>query len=132
MGFQPNNFNDRLSAQAKARQAALEKFRSRPRPDDPAVLERQAQMKAVAEAREARAAERKAAREAEAARLAAEAAARAVEERARAAEEAARAVAEANRVQILEDEKKARALALAAEQKAARDARYAARKARKR
>jgi hypothetical protein len=107
-------FNERLTRAADARKAALEKFRARPGPDDPAVLERQAELKAIADAREVRAAERAAARAAAAAKAAAEAAALLAEEKARAAEE------------------KARAAALAAEQKAARDSRYAARKTRRR
>ena len=73
------------------------------------------------DAGEVRMAEREAARAAEAERLAAEEAARVAEQQAKAAEEAA-----------LKAEAKARAVALAAEQKAARDARYAARHARKR
>jgi hypothetical protein len=85
-----DKFSERLTAAASARKAALEKFRARPGPDDPAVLERQAAQKAVAVAREARAAERKAAREAEAARQAAEQAARVAEQQARAVEQAAR------------------------------------------
>ena len=107
------NFDDRLSAAAAAKQALLERFRSRPSADDPAVIAQQAALKAVADAREARAAERKAAKDAEAARLAAEQAARKTQE------------------QIAAAEAKARAAALEAERKAARGARYAARKARK-
>jgi hypothetical protein len=107
------NFDDRISAAAAAKQALLERFRARPRPDDPAEIERQAGLKAIADARDARVAERKAAKEAEAARLAAEEAAR------RAAEQEAAKQA------------KAQERALEAQRKAARDARYAARKARK-
>lgn len=107
------NFDDRISAAAAAKQALLERFRSRPNPGDPAWEEQQAALKAVAEARDARAAERKAAKDAEAARVAAELAAKRTQE------------------QIAAAEAKARALALEAERKAARDAKYAARKARK-
>jgi hypothetical protein len=107
------NFDDRLSAAAAAKQALLERFRARPSPDDPSEIARQDALKAIADARDARAAERKAAKDAELARLAAEEAARKA-----AAEAAAK-------------EAKARTLALEAERKAARDARYAARKARK-
>jgi hypothetical protein len=107
------NFDDRLSAAAAAKQAVLERFLARPSPDDPAVIAQQAALKAIADAREARAAERRALKEAEAARVAAEEAAR------RAAEQAAAA------------EAKARAASTEAQRKAARDARYAARKARK-
>jgi hypothetical protein len=107
------NFDDRLSAAAAAKQALLERFRARPSPDDPAEIARQAALKAVSDARDVRIAERKAAKEAEAARLAAEEAARRVQAQAAAAEA------------------KVRAAAAEAERKAARDARYAARKARK-
>src|SRR5215204_7396011 len=113
--YKGDSFNDRLAAAANAKKATLEKFRARPRPDDPAVLERMAAQKAVAEAREARAAERKAAREAEKVRQAAEAAARAAEREARAAEEADRQISEAARIAALDADKKARTLALAAE-----------------
>ncbi len=121
--FRLPNAADRLTAAANARKAMLEKFQARPAPDDPQVAERQQAMKAVAEAREKRFAERKAAREAEAARVAAEQAALKARQAAEAEERetmVARKAAEA----------KARALALAAEQKAARDARYARRKGR--
>ena len=115
--FKEATFGDRKSAAEQARKALLEKFRAKPGPDDPAVLKRQEERKAIAEAREVRAAERRAARAAadEAERLAREAAAKAEEERlAREAEEHAEAERQ-----------------LKAAQKAARDARYAARKAAK-
>jgi Family of unknown function (DUF6481) len=108
-----DTFNERLSTAAEAKAAQLAKFRARPAPDSPAALERQAELQAISNARAARNAERWAARAAEAARLAAE-------EKARAAEEAKRAT-----------EEKARAAAEAQEQKAARDARYTARRARR-
>jgi hypothetical protein len=112
-GFKDNNFNDRASTAAKARLAAIEKFRQMPGPNDPAVIARQAELKALADARDARAAERKAQREAEAL------------EAKRLLEEAARAAAAA------EAERKAREREEEIARKAARDARYAARKARK-
>jgi hypothetical protein len=102
-----DDFSERLSTAAKARQAILEKFRARPRADDPAVVERQAARLATSEAREAR----KAVRLAETSRSEEEAIRRAAEEVA---------------------EKAAREVTLEAERKAARDARYAARKARRR
>ena len=105
-----STFNDRRNASLAARQAMLERFKSRASTDDPAFQAKQAELIAVAEARELRLAERKAQKEAE---LAAAAAAR------KAAEEAAAA------------EAKAKAAELRAQQKAARDAAYAARKARK-
>ncbi len=122
--------SSRLTAAATAKEAMLAKFRAQPKPDDPAVLERQAAMKAVAEARAARAEERRVARQAELDRIAAEqaviAAKKADDERAE-AEYQARKADDAAQAQA---DSKARALALAAEQKALRDARYARRKAR--
>jgi hypothetical protein len=109
-GFREPGFADRQKAAQQAKQAILEKFRAQPGPDDPAVkqrqAEREAQASARAQAKEAREAE-KAAKKAEDERLAAEAAAQLAREK----EEAA-----------------AREAALEAERKAARDARYAARK----
>jgi hypothetical protein len=109
-----DDFNERLSTAAKAKQATLEKFRARPRADDAAAAERQAARLATSLARDAR----KAARAAETAR---------VEEEAirQAAEDAARKAA-------AEVEKAAQEVTLEVERKAARDARYAARKARQR
>jgi hypothetical protein len=107
------NFDDRLSAAAAAKQALLERFRARPPADDPAEIARQAALQAVADARDARAAERKAAKDAEAARLAAE-----------------QAVLKAQ-AEAAAKEAKLHAATLEAERKAARDAKYAARKARK-
>jgi hypothetical protein len=107
------NFDDRIGAAEAARKAVLERFLARPKADDPAVLEQQAALKAIADARDARAAERKALKDAEAARVAAEKAAARLEE------------------QRLAAESRARESALELERKAARDARYAARKARK-
>ena len=114
------NFGDRLNAAAAAKKAMLERFHAMPGPDDPAVKEQQAARKAISEAREIRIAERKAAREAEAQRQAAENAAKAAEQAAREAEE-----------RRLAAEAAAQAVALEAQRKAARDARYAARKARR-
>lgn len=116
--FKEKTFTDRLSTANAAKRAMLEKFRAQPKLDDPVVQERLAAQVALAKAREARIAERKAQREAE--RIAHEA------EMKRLAEEKAAAEAEERR---LEGD---RAIALLAEQKAARDARYAARKAKKR
>jgi hypothetical protein len=105
-----STFKDRRDASNAARQAMLERFKSRPSADDPAVLAKQLELVALAEAREARTAERKAFKEAEAARIAAER---------KAAEEAA--IAEA----------KAAAAALKAQQKAEREAFWAEQKAKK-
>lgn len=117
-GFKTPNFNDRLSSAQKAKQAALEKFKSKPGPDDPQFKARQAELLRIEQERQAR---REAAR-LEKERLAAEAEAK------RIAEEAARKAAEEEAYLAAQREKEE----LLAKQKAARDARYAARKAAKR
>lgn len=112
-GFKEPGFADRQKAALEAKKTILNKFRSQPGPDDPAVKARQAK-------REALAAERDKAKQArEAARA----------ERQRAEEEAAAAAA----AQLLREKEEAlaRQAALEAEQKALRDARYAARKKKK-
>ena len=111
--FKEKGFADRLSASARAKAARVEHFKAQPAPDHPTVLDRQARNRALAEAREQRAAAKRAAREADLARLA-------EDESRRAAEELARETEAAQRENELE-----------AERKAARDARYAARKKRK-
>lgn len=82
-----NGFNERRETSQKAKQALLEKFRSRPGMDNPDVAKRMAERRAIAEARAEREAIKEAARRAEAERLAAEEAARKEAERI-AAEEA--------------------------------------------
>ena len=111
------NFDDRISAAAEAKKAVLARFLARPKVDDPEFQQRQAELKSISDAREIRTAERKATKAADAARLAAE---KAAADAARREEEQRKAI-----------EAKAAALALEAERKAARDARYAARKAKK-
>jgi hypothetical protein len=118
--FNSKDFNDRRTAAADAKKAALEKFRAQPKPDAPEVLARIAERKAISDAREARAAERELIRKAEAERLAAEAEARRLEQLA--IEEAAAAAKAA--AAVLERE-------MEIERKKARDAKYAARKARR-
>jgi hypothetical protein len=112
-GFKEPSFADRQKAAQEARQNILNKFRSQPGVDDPAVAQRRAE-------REAQAAERA---KAKLAREAAKAEQNRREQEA-AAEAAARLVRE-------KEEAAAREAALEAERKAARDARYAARKKRK-
>jgi Family of unknown function (DUF6481) len=125
-GFKDSDdFNERLSTAAKAKQATLEKFRARARADDPAVLERQAARLATSQARDAR----KAARVAEITRSEEEAIRHAAEEAAR---KAAVEAEEAARKAAAEAEKAALEVTLEAERKTARDARYAARKSRQR
>ncbi len=111
------DISERLRAARDAKQAMAAKFRQRPGSDDPAVAERRAARAAVSAARDARLAERKAQRLAENARVAAEREALEAEQ----AEQEKRATAE----QAVNDAR------LESERKAARDARYAARKARK-
>ena len=115
-----SKFSDRASASAEAKQAMLAKFQSRPSLEDPDVQKRIAERRAVAEARAVREAERDRRKAEEAQRLAVE------KETARLAELAAREEEEKSKqaqVASLEE--------LKARQKAARDARYAARKQRK-
>ena len=121
-----NNFLDRQSAAANARKAQAEKFLARPKydPSDPAVIEREARRREINEAREVRAEERQKAKEAAHAadlvRLAAEESAR---------QETLRLAAIA--VERAHEEKLKTEAALEYERKLDRDARYAARKARK-
>jgi hypothetical protein len=116
-GFKNPSFSDRANASAAAKSALLERFKAAPKTPDPAQ---------VAAAKERRLA-REAAREQAAA--AKQAAARAAEEVAaaetQAADDAAKATAEAARAAQPR-------MPTQAELKAARDERYAARKARKR
>ena len=117
-GYKDLGFNERRNSAADAKRALLEKYRAQPRADDPTVVEQRAARQALVAAREARNAERKAAKEIEAKRLAEE---KAIREATQKKEQAERAVAEeAARIELL------------AQQKVARDARYAARKARQR
>ena len=115
---------DRLGGAAQAKRAQIEKARAKTPENDPKYAEKQAARRAIAVAREARIAERKAAKLVEKARKA----------EVQAAEEAVRALAliaeqEAREAAAIEEAD--REVALAAEAKAARDARYAARRARK-
>jgi hypothetical protein len=116
-GFKEPSLSDRQKAAVNARKAALERFRARPRPGDPAFEQQQADRKSDA-------AERTVARNARAAEKA--------EKKARTAE-AAEHAAQAAAKKIASDlaEIKAREAARQVEQKVARDKRYAARKARK-
>ncbi len=121
-----HKFQDRQEAAAKARKAMAEKFLARPKydPNDPAIVAREAERKRILEARVEREKERairKAEQEAaQAARKAAEEAARQEQLR---LEEIARQEAEASQRAELER--------VEFEKKLERDARYAARKERK-
>ena len=116
-GHTNKNFSERLSTAAQAKKAMLDKFRARPAPDDPAVVAKHEARQALSDAREARTAEREAARIAQKARETAERSARETADK----EQRVREDAELTQ----------REAALKSERKAARDARYAARKARK-
>jgi hypothetical protein len=109
-GFKEPNFADRQKAAQQARQNILNKFRAQPGPDDPAVKQKLAEREAVATAR-AKAKEARDAAKAEQKRREQEAAA-----------------AEAVRVAREKEEEVVKLAALEVEQKAKRDARYAARK----
>ena len=108
------SLTDRLRNANAAKQALIQKMREAPKPDDPEVVAkraaRSAQLAANKIERERRQAEKAAAARAEAERVAAENAAK---------------LAEAERKKREEADK---IIALLADQKAARDARYAARK----
>lgn len=117
--YKGSNFNDRRDAAQEAKQALVARFQSRPNPDDPAVLAKQAELRAVAEARELRNAERQRHKLEADAQNAAANEARKAEEEARAAAEVVRAAEQAARDEAIREERKQ-----------ARDTRYAARKAR--
>jgi hypothetical protein len=130
-----DTFADRQSTAASAKQALLEKFKNRPAEDDPAEIARRAERARIAEDRAARLSEKEALRKAEEDRRAAE---RKQKEDARLAAEAAIEAERLAAEQAIIDEKNARDAAKSAlikqvvideaAQKAARDARYAARK----
>ena len=119
--FKGTSFDDRLSTAANAKKAELEKFRARSGTNDPAFAEQQAARRAISVARDVRTAERNVSRLASVAHEAAENAAR------DAAVEAEQTASDAEVAR-----QAAHDVALQAERKAARDARYAARKARPR
>jgi len=111
--YKEKNLTERMQTSAQAKQALLEKFKARPGPDDPAVKARQAERQAISAAREKRAREREAQRLRDEQELAAR------KER----EEAEKAAAKERELQEF--------IELEAQQKALRDAKYAARKKRK-
>jgi len=122
--YKDDNFGSRIANTAKARQAIQERIKSRPGPGDPEFEKIRAEREAISAARQMRLTERKAEKEEKLAREKAEREAR--EQSEKAAREA-RELAEKEEANRIADE----AIALLAEQKATRDARYAARKARK-
>ena len=116
-------FADRLETAAKAKQALLEKARQKDPTNDPEFAARQAARIEAARLREERETEKRAAKLAEQALVKAE-------REAEAARKAAEAEAEAERIRSGKRPVSKPALS-AEEQKVLRDARYAARKARK-
>jgi hypothetical protein len=133
--FNGTSFQDRQKTASEARKALLEKFKARPAEDDPVVIEREAQRREIAAAREARAAEREAKRLAEAEQKAREDAERAARTQAQleaeAREREATSLIEAKEREIAAQEAVQAKALLEIEKKAERDARYAARKGRK-
>lgn len=121
-----NKFADRQAAAAKARKEMAEKFlaNSKYDPTDPAVIEREAKRKEILEARKVRDAERARRKEEEAAN---EAARRAAAEAARQEQLRLEALAREAGLQRKREEEER----LEYERKLERDARYAARKERK-
>lgn len=115
--FKGKSLTDRQQNSNKAKQALIQKMREAPKPDDPEVRAKRAARSAILAAN-------KAERERRRAEMIAEARAEAERE---AAEQAA-ALAETERMKREEIDKIS---ALLADQKAARDERYAARKKRK-
>ena len=124
--FNGNSFSDRQAAAAKARKTMAEKFlaNSKYDPADPTVIEREARRKAILEGRKVRDVER-ARRKAE--QEAAQAVRRAAEEAARQEQLRHEALAREGELQRQREE----AERLEYERKLERDARYAARKERK-
>ncbi len=120
----PNNFNERKEAADKARQAMLQRFKSKAATVDPTI---EAQRIEQAKARDAK---RAAAEEKRRARVAAEKEERILQAQLKAEAEAAEAkrLAEEAEKKRLADIEAAEVLAF--EQKARRDLKYAARKAR--
>lgn len=121
MALKGSTFTDRRDEAAAAKRALIERFKARPPADDPAVVARAAERKAVAEAREIRTVERSKKKQAEDLQRQAELRMQ-QEAEARVAEEAAaKAVEQAARDEAIRNERKAQ-----------RDAKYAARKSRAR
>jgi len=121
MALKGSTFTDRRDEAAAAKRALIERFKARPPADDPAVLARTIERKAIAEARDVRTAERSVKKQEQDLQRQAELLAK-QEADARAAEDAAAKAVE----QVTRDE------AIRADRKAQRDAKYAARKARAR
>ena len=118
--FKTPKFDERRNTAEAAKKAKLEKFRALTAQINEGAAERQATRQEIVAARDARAAEREAARLANEARSAEDQAAREIVVKAEQTERDAKTAEQAERE-----------VASGAERKAARDARYAARKSRK-
>ena len=116
-GYKDDELAGRLNKAATAKLAILEKFRAKPGADDPGEIQRRAARREIAEARDLRTATQKASRTAEDAR--------------KIAESSAREAAEQVQRIAHEQQDAAKSELQRAQQKAERDARYAARKQRK-
>ncbi len=117
MKIKGETLDERRILATEARKAMLDKFRQKANPNDPELQAKLAERKVVTEARDQRRLEREAIKAAETARLAAEKAE---------TDRIAREAAEAQQAEEVES-----VLRIEAERKAARDQRYAARKARR-
>jgi hypothetical protein len=115
-GFKDKGFGDRLSAAKDAKKAMAAKFLDKPAADDPEMIARREERMRIAAEREARLKARKDERAAEKEKAAADA--------------EARIKAEADEKAELEERTAREAETREQDAKAARDARYAARKAR--
>jgi hypothetical protein len=123
--FNQNDFSERRKAAAGAKKAMVERFRAQPAASDPVIMERKAARVVASRERTARIASREAARRVETERQTSE-----LKVREGAAARLALSQAESLAAESRADAE--RAVDLLAEQKAARDLRYAARKARRR
>ena len=128
--FNHANFSDRIKASATAKSALVEKLKARPGPDDPRMIAKAAERKAIYEARLARQAEKERLEQEQLAREAEERRIREEEELAAALAREAELEAERQAAEAAKLERASRVLNDLAAQKAIRDARYAARKAR--
>lgn len=130
--YKEKDIFERRNAANDAKKALLERFKAKPAEDDPQVQARKAERQAIIEAREKRALEKEQQRVEREAREAVERAQREAEEAERKRLDDERLAADAKIREQDELERAARELAEEAERKAKRDARYAARKTRKR
>ena len=126
--FKADDFAERRKAAAAAAAAKLEKFRAKPAPDDAAVLAREAERKAIAEARTIRQAAKDQQKQEQVARQVAEAAQIAADQAIKQVELAAAKAADEVLLKAKQNEMASRVMVDEAERKIKRDARYAARK----